>query len=185
MACVDRIDVVVAHSDRATLRVGGLFLKIDVDQRRADVEVEAMSSAQVPTPRILWRNPPVLALAALPGSRLGHLGEPSTASSAAWAAAGATIRRLHDASLPPWPGRQIAELGSEVAGACEWLLRNDVLSHDDSNATGASRRPSCGHGRRPSCTVTCRSTMCSSPVTDRAGSHRRNAGGGARAQWSR
>ena len=78
-----------------------MFLKVDADQTRTDVEVEAMGMAPVPTPEILWRKSPVLALAALPGTALGHLGEPSAASSAAWAAAGAAVRTLHDAPLPP------------------------------------------------------------------------------------
>ena len=67
MADVEEVEVVVAHHERATLRVGGVFLKIDADQARTDVEVEAMAMAPVPTPEILWRKPPVLALAALPG----------------------------------------------------------------------------------------------------------------------
>jgi hypothetical protein len=71
------------HHDCATLRVGDVFLKIDADQTRTDVEVEAMAMAPVPTPEVLWRKPPVLALAALPGTALGRLGEPSTASPAA------------------------------------------------------------------------------------------------------
>ena len=69
----DRVEVVVAHGDRVTLRVGDVFLKIDVDQTRTDVEVEAMGMAPVPTPEILWRVPPVLALAAVPGRALGML----------------------------------------------------------------------------------------------------------------
>src|SRR5262249_57059371 len=89
MAGVDDVEVVVAHSERATLRVGDVFLKIDADQRRTDVEVEAMALAPIPTPKVLWRKPPVLALAALPGTALGRLGKPSTASPAAWGAAGA------------------------------------------------------------------------------------------------
>ena len=107
-----------------------MFLKIDADQTRTDVEVEAMAMAPVPTPEILWRKPPVLALAALPGTALGRLGEPSTASSAAWAAAGAAVRTLHDAPLPPWPGRSVDELASHLAGECEWLVANDVLPAD-------------------------------------------------------
>ena len=87
MADVEEVEVVVAHSERATLRVGNVFLKVDADQTRTDVEVEAMALAPIPTPEILWRKPPVLALAALAGTALGRLGEPSTASSAAWAAA--------------------------------------------------------------------------------------------------
>ena len=67
MADVEEVEVVVAHSERATLRVGDVFLKIDADQTRTDVEVEAMAMAPVPTPEILWRKPPVLALAAAPG----------------------------------------------------------------------------------------------------------------------
>jgi aminoglycoside phosphotransferase (APT) family kinase protein len=122
-----RVEVVVAHSERATLRVGDVFLKIDADQTRADAEVEAMAMAPVPTPEILWRKPPVLALAALPGVALGRLGEPSTASSAAWVAAGATVRELHDAPLPPRRGKSVDELASRLVRECEWLLANDVL----------------------------------------------------------
>jgi hypothetical protein len=101
MAEVEEVEVVVAHSERATLRVGDVFLKIDADQARTDVEVMAMTMAPVPTPRILWRKPPVLALAAVPGRALGRLQEPSTASPAAWAAAGPAVRSLHDAPLTP------------------------------------------------------------------------------------
>jgi aminoglycoside phosphotransferase len=127
MADVQEVEVVVAHSERATLRVGDVFLKIDADQRRTDVEVEAMAMAPIPTPEILWRQPPVLALAAVPGTALGRLGEPSTASSAAWAAAGAAARMLHDAPLPLWSGRSPDEIASHLDGECEWLVANDVL----------------------------------------------------------
>ncbi|HVB42099.1 MAG TPA: hypothetical protein VNF47_05250 [Streptosporangiaceae bacterium] len=66
--------------------------------------------APVPTPQVLWRKPPVLALAALPGTALGRLGEPSAAPPAAWAAAGAAARTLHDAPLPRWPGQSLDTL---------------------------------------------------------------------------
>jgi aminoglycoside phosphotransferase (APT) family kinase protein len=130
MAGVDEVEVVVAHSERATLRVGDVFLKIDADQARTDVEVAAMALAPVPTPEIVWRKPPVLALAALPGAPLGRLGKPSPASPAAWAAAGAAVRKLHDAPLPPWPGRSPDELAAELEGECAWLVTNGVLSPD-------------------------------------------------------
>jgi aminoglycoside phosphotransferase (APT) family kinase protein len=130
MADVDEVEVVVAHRERVTLRVGDVFLKIDADQTRTDVEVEAMAMAPVPTPEILWRKPPVLALAALPGLALGRLQEPSTASAAAWAAAGAAARMLHDAPLPPWPGRSVDEFASLLDGECDWLVANDVLPTD-------------------------------------------------------
>ncbi len=127
MADMEEIEVVVAHNERATLRVGDVFLKIDADQTRTDVEIEAMALAPVPTPEILWRKPPVLALAALPGTALGHLGEPSTASSAAWAAAGTAVRTLHASPLPPWPGRTVDEFASQLDAECEWFVAHDIL----------------------------------------------------------
>ena len=130
MADMEEVEVVVAHNERATLRVGDVFLKIDGDQRRTDVEVEAMAMAPVPTPEVLWRKAPVLALAALRGTALGRLAEPSTASSAAWAAAGAAARTLHTAPLPPWPGRSRDEFASRLADECQWLVANDVLPAD-------------------------------------------------------
>jgi len=124
------VEVVVAHSERATLRVGDVFLKVDADQSRTDVEVEAMALAPVPTPEVLWRTPPVLALAALPGTALGRLGVPSTASAAAWAAAGAAVRRLHEAPLPPWSGKSLEERASHLDDECEWLVTSGVLPGD-------------------------------------------------------
>ena len=52
MAGMDEVQVVVAHRERATLRVGDVFLKIDADQARVDVEVEAMAMAPIPTPEV-------------------------------------------------------------------------------------------------------------------------------------
>jgi aminoglycoside phosphotransferase len=127
---VQEVEVVVAHSQRATLRVGDVFLKIDADQSRLEVEVEVMAMAPVPTPQILWHKPPVLALAAAQGTKLGHLGEPSTESSAAWAAAGAALRALHDAPLPPWRSRNLDELAPRLDSECEWLVAHDVLDAD-------------------------------------------------------
>jgi Ser/Thr protein kinase RdoA (MazF antagonist) len=124
------VELVVAHSERATLRVGGVFLKIDADPARTDREVAAMEIAPIPTPAVLWRKPPVLALAALPGTPLGRLGEPSTASPAAWAAAGAAARRLHEAPLPPWPGPRLGEIASHLDEECEWLVATSVLPVD-------------------------------------------------------
>jgi hypothetical protein len=127
MANVEEVEVVVVPNERATLRVGDVFLKIDADQARTDVEVEAMARAPLPTPEILWRKPPVLALA----------------SPAAWAAAGAASRTLHDAPLPPWPGRSIDELASRLDGKCEWLVANGVLPAD--LVTRNQRILTCGH----------------------------------------
>jgi aminoglycoside phosphotransferase (APT) family kinase protein len=130
---VEGVEVVVAHHERATLRVGEVFLKIDVDQRRTDAEIEAMARAPIPTAQVLWRKPPVLALAALRGTALGRLGEPSSASAAAWAAAGTALRMLHEAPLPPWPGGHggcghgVDDIALSLDRECRWLLANDVL----------------------------------------------------------
>jgi aminoglycoside phosphotransferase (APT) family kinase protein len=127
MACVDEVQVVVAHSERATLRVGDLFLKVDGDEANLEVEVEAMRLAPVPTPEILWRKPHVLALAAVRGTALGVLGAPSPASPDAWAAAGAAVRKLHEAPLPPWSAPTSEDIAAKIDGECEWLIANDVL----------------------------------------------------------
>ena len=118
MALTRSVEVVLANNDRVTLRVGELFLKVDADQDRADREVLAMELAPVRTARVLWRSPPVIALAALSGTPLGSLAAPSPA---AWAAAGATVRQLHEAPPPPWPGPELDELGARLGAECAWL----------------------------------------------------------------
>jgi aminoglycoside phosphotransferase (APT) family kinase protein len=130
MGGVEDVQVVVAHTERATLRIGEVFLKIDPDQARVEVEVEAMALAPIPTPRVLWQTPPVLALGALPGAALGHLGRPSTASAAAWTAAGVALRTLHDAPLPPRPSRAQQDITSHLDAACAWLINHGVLPSD-------------------------------------------------------
>jgi aminoglycoside phosphotransferase len=153
MGHVQQVEVVIAHHERATLRVGDVFLKIDPDHAQVDVEVEAMTMAPIPTPEILWRKPPVLALAALPGRPLSRLGEPSTATAAAWTAAGAAVRRLHDAPLPSWPSRRGSDRTANLDRECEWLVSNDVLpadlvSHNHELAAAALRpcAPVFAHG---------------------------------------
>ena len=148
MADVEKVEVVVAHQERATMRVGDVFLKVDGDQARTDHEVQAMAMAPIPTPEILWRKPPVLALAALAGTALGRLGEPSTATPAAWAAAGAVTRKLHEAPLPPRPGqagRSVVALTAELDDECELLVTNGVLPADlvtrNRQAAEAALRP--------------------------------------------
>jgi aminoglycoside phosphotransferase (APT) family kinase protein len=130
MTHVEEVEVVVAHRERVTLRVGDVFLKIDTDQAGVDVEIEAMALAPIPTPEVLWRKPPVLALAAVAGTALGRLGEPSHATPAAWAAAGAAVRKLHDAPLPPWPSRRLNESASHLDAECQWLVSSGTLPAD-------------------------------------------------------
>ncbi len=130
MSAVDDVEVVVAHRERATVRVGQVFLKIDPDQARIEAELEAMALAPVPTPKVLWHKPPVLALAALPGSALGKLGTPTTASETAWVAAGEVLRTLHDGPLPPRIGRSVDDFAAELDAECAWLVRHGILESD-------------------------------------------------------
>lgn len=127
---MDEIEVVVAHAERTTLRVGEVFLKIDADHARLEIEAAATALAPIPAPRVLWHQAPVLALARVPGTALGRLGDPSTASARAWEAAGAAVRVLHEAPLPPWTGRTLQEVETELDRQCAWLTANDVLPVD-------------------------------------------------------
>ena len=150
------IEVVVAHSERVTLRLGDVFLKIDTDQARIDREVEVMAAAPIPTPDVLWRRPPVLALAAVPGVALGVLEEPSRASSAAWVAAGAAVRTLHDAALPRGRVASVSSGRLSAVGVRSSFRRCSTRSVSgwpptmscpltSSGAIVRSRRPRCGH----------------------------------------
>ncbi|MYS38722.1 phosphotransferase family enzyme [Streptomyces sp. KhCrAH-43] len=127
---MDEVEVVVAHSERTTLRVGDMFLKVDADPARTEAEAAAMAAAPVPTPQVLWRKPSVLAVAALPGTALGRLGEPSPASPVAWARAGAVIRTLHEAPLPARPGRSADDWAAELDRECGLLLARGILPAD-------------------------------------------------------
>ncbi|MBS4101023.1 phosphotransferase family protein [Tsukamurella paurometabola] len=124
---MDSVDVVAAHRARATVRVGDVYLKIDGDPAQARREVRAMRLAPVPTPDVLWHRPPVLALTAVRGAALGTLDGPDAAPASAWIAAGAAIRTLHDAPLPPWQGRSAAELGRDLGIECAWLRAHSAL----------------------------------------------------------
>ncbi|MFE9243492.1 phosphotransferase family protein [Nocardiopsis sp. NPDC006938] len=79
---------------------------------------------------MLWHEPPALAIAALPGATLGSLGGEASGSAAAWAAAGAVIRQLHDAPPPSrlgQAGRSIDVLARKLDDECAALVANGVL----------------------------------------------------------
>ncbi|RNI17200.1 aminoglycoside phosphotransferase family protein [Flexivirga caeni] len=124
---MDPVEIVVAHSERATLRVGDTFLKVDGDDERLRHEAELMAAAPVPTPRILWMRDHVVAMSALDGAPLGRLGEPMTASAAAWVATGTVIRILHEAPPPQRSAQQPAELTVALDDECAWLVDNGLL----------------------------------------------------------
>ncbi len=129
------VQVIVAHRARATVRVGDVFLKVDPDGAGVDAEVAAMALAPVPTPQVLWRHHPVLAIALVPGTALGKFGYPSSVGPASRTAAGAAVRALHDTPPPPWAGTTADELRERLDGACDWITANatvplEVLEHN-------------------------------------------------------
>lgn len=113
------------------MRLGDTFLKVDADDGRLQREIEAMALAiDIPTPAVRWKQPHVLALAAVRGEQLGRLGEPSNASPDAWAAAGAAARRLHSLPLPPWGGWTVDEFALRIDHDCRWLVDHGVTPFD-------------------------------------------------------
>jgi aminoglycoside phosphotransferase (APT) family kinase protein len=127
---MEKVEVIVAHEARVTLRVGDVFLKVDSDQTNLDTEIAAIGMAPIPTPKILWQKPSVLAISAVQGTALGRLGEASPASPAAWSAAGAAARRLHDAPAPSWPSRSPLRLAAQLDEECALLIENGVLPRE-------------------------------------------------------
>ncbi|NAZ74340.1 phosphotransferase [Kineococcus sp. T13] len=125
------VQVVVAHQARATLRVGDVFLKVDPDRAGIDAEVAAMASVPVPTPRVLWRRHPVLALERVPGTALGTFGHPSPVGPAAWTAAGAALRAVHETPSPvPASAGPADRLAQRLEDACEWILAHEAVPAD-------------------------------------------------------
>ena len=122
-------EMVVAHNERATLRVGDVFLKIDADQTRTDVEVEAMAMAPIPTPEVLWRaarartrrpprdgtRSPRRAVDRVPGGVRRSRCRGTDAARRAPAA---------------MAGRSLDVVASLLDGECEWLVTNGVLPTD-------------------------------------------------------
>ena len=115
MAGVEEVEVVVAHHERATLRVGDVFLKIDADQTHTDVEVEATGG---------FRH----RISGVRDRRYSHRAVDRVVCGVG--RCGCRVRMLHDAPLPPWPGRSLDELASHLDGECERLITNDVLPTD-------------------------------------------------------
>jgi hypothetical protein len=117
------VEVVVAHSERATLRVGDVFLKIDADQTRTDVEVEAMAMAPIPTPKV-------------PSQSLDDVAV-KLDSECEWLVTNGVLptglvtrnRRIAEGALRPWTPMfmhgdlQVAHLfvdGDEITGVIDW-----------------------------------------------------------------
>lgn len=126
-------DIVVSHRDRAVVRAGDVYLKIDADPDRSDREAAALRSVPVPTPEVLWHRPgppSVLALSEVVGRPLAELGAPSPHPSDAWVATGRTLRRLHVSPVPEGlalPSRYRIEQLDELEA---WLIKARVTDPD-------------------------------------------------------
>lgn len=93
-------EIVVDHQDRAVIRVGNAYVKVETDHTKAEREHTILLGAPVPVPEVLWwrpGNPSLLALAPVPGMALTR-----STTRADWVAAGKAVRTLHTAPLPTW-----------------------------------------------------------------------------------
>ena len=97
------VEVVLAHAERAVVRVGDdVYVKVDVSHDRLEREEAALRGVTaVRVPDVRWSRSGVLAIGAVPGAPLARHGEPSPFGADTWRAVGAAVRRLHDATPPP------------------------------------------------------------------------------------
>lgn len=118
--------VLVAHQDRAVVRVGDAFIKVETDPAKAQREQAILRSSPVPVPEVLWwrpGHPSLLALAQLPGGALSR----STARND-WVAAGKVVRTLHEASPPDWePWLVPGVVRSWLDADRDWLLEQALV----------------------------------------------------------
>ena len=123
------VEIITSHHERAVVRAGDVYLKVETDPARARGEVAALRGAPVPAPELLWWRfgmPSVLALAAIVGRPLGTLGAADAAAPPpVWTAAGELARRLHE-STPPARLRSwfaLEGLAAWIDSMRDWLLR--------------------------------------------------------------
>jgi aminoglycoside phosphotransferase (APT) family kinase protein len=138
------VSVVSSHHERAVVRIGSLFLKVETDPERATAELAALRSAPVPVPvpSIVWSTagpPAVLALSGVPGTPLARLGHLSGATAAAWAAAGAVTALVHASPVPVGVRSWFAFEGlpSWIEEMRTWLLTNTDIDRDVINRRSA------------------------------------------------
>jgi len=84
-------ELLIAHDERAVVRVGDVYIKADIDSDRLGREVAALRTATVPRPDVLWHRRAavsLLALSTVPGVPLAVLGAPSPHADHTWALAG-------------------------------------------------------------------------------------------------
>jgi aminoglycoside phosphotransferase (APT) family kinase protein len=114
--------------------VDDVFIKVETDAGRASAELAALKAGVVPVPDVLWSRhgpPALLALAKVDGEQLAEYGPPSPFGPAAWRAAGAIARKLHDVDPPEGPSPFVPGRLLQVADhECGWLVENDFVPKD-------------------------------------------------------
>jgi len=118
-------ELVIAHDERAVVRIGDAYVKADVNTARLDREVSALRSVEVPRPEVLWhRRGPVslLALSEVSGVPLASLGAPSPHREAVWAMAGEVARRVHDEQVPESLAAPSEYRSEDLDRLEDWLL---------------------------------------------------------------
>lgn len=122
-------DVVLAHQERAVVRLGDVFIKADTSGDRVARELAALASVDVPRPQLLWYRPgPVslVALSEIAGSPLGALGSPSSHGAEAWATAGRLARHVHEHAVPERLNAPSRYRLDDVDALADWLVARGV-----------------------------------------------------------
>jgi aminoglycoside phosphotransferase (APT) family kinase protein len=114
------IDLLVQHQDRAVVRVGDTYVKIERDTDKAAREHAALGCVPVPVPEVLWFQPGPPAVLAL-----RHVeGRPITADAppSEWRLAGETVRALHRAPRPDG----LHDVGWHGTADLDWIIDDDA-----------------------------------------------------------
>lgn len=119
-------EILVVHQDRAVVRVGDAYVKVQADDAKAEREHAILCPAPVSVPEVLWwrpGNPSLLALARVSGDAVTR----STARED-WVAAGEVMRTLHEAPLPEWePWLVPGVVRTWLDADRDWLLERDLV----------------------------------------------------------
>lgn len=122
-------ELLIAHDERAVVRIGDAYIKADVDAERLDREVRALGAVNVPRPEILWHRRgtvSLLALSEVTGVPLASLGAPSPHPAGIWFLAGQIARQVHDEPVPESLAAPSEYLGEDLDELEEWLLSRSL-----------------------------------------------------------
>lgn len=120
---IDSVAIVSAHRERAVVRVGDVFIKVETNSLRSVSELDALATVTaVPVPKVLWHEdgpPHVMALSRVAGSPLATYGLASPFGEDVWRSVGAAVARLHQTT--PATDEQVAAAMRSVAAHADHL----------------------------------------------------------------